>query len=232
MIFRKKKQKEVDDLKTLWLKHREEFLKIYANEIPQGDKLTLEKALVDLDGKVYYRFTGSSTIMPLERMGKMQDFLTMMSAGLDATELEALIDIANNELALALAGKKADVLKIGAVLNQIKERQSMILHDQLLWQFMAVQLVREDEPASQFVQKIHDEKIEALQLLYYKNDDYSFFHNPELKLLSDLLRSSQEDLQMLLMNSIREREILKKKISLLRGGKGLGKGKKTNAPTL
>jgi hypothetical protein len=230
MIFRKKKTKEVDDLKTLWQKHREEFLKFYANEVPQGEKVTMEKALVDLDGKVYYRFVGSSTIMPLERMGKMQDFLTMMSAGLDGNELEALIDIANNELAMALAGKKADVLKIGAVLNQIKERQSMILHDQLMWQFMAVQLVREDEPASQFVQKIHDEKIEALQLLYYKNDDYSFFQNPELRLLNDLLRSSQEDLQMLLMNSIREREVLKKKISLLRGGRELGKGKKTNAP--
>jgi hypothetical protein len=227
MIFKRKKPKEADNLKTLWLKHREEFLKIYAQEIPQGDKMTLEKALIDLDGKVYYRFTGSSTIMPLERMGKMQDFLTMMSAGLDTTELTSLIDIANNELAMALAGKKADVIKIGAVLNQIKERQTFILHDQLMWQFMAVQLVREDEPASQFVQKIHDEKIEALQLLYYHNDDYSFFHNPELRLLNGLLKCSQEDFQMLLMNSIREREILKKKITLLRGGKGLGKDKKT-----
>ncbi len=62
----------------------------------------------------------------------MQDFLTMMSAGLDAKELESLIDIANNELALAFVGKKADVSKIGVVLNQIKERQSMIVHDQLL----------------------------------------------------------------------------------------------------
>jgi hypothetical protein len=84
MIFKRKKPKEADNLKTLWLKHREEFLKIYAQEIPQGDKMTLEKALIDLDGKVYYRFTGSSTIMPLERMGKMQDFLTMMSAGLES----------------------------------------------------------------------------------------------------------------------------------------------------
>jgi len=219
--------KESNDIKDLWVKHREEFLKIYAKEIPQGDKLTMEKALVDLDGKVYYRFSGSSTIIPLERMGKMQDFLTMMSAGLDANELEALIDVANNELALAFAGKKADVTKIGVVLNQIKERQTMILHDQLMWQFMAVQLVREDEPATRFVQKIHDEKIEALQQLYYHNNDYSFFQSPELRLLNDLLRSSQEDLETYLVNSIRERDRLRMKISLLRGERGLGKGKKT-----
>lgn len=226
MIFKKKKP----DLKQMWKDHREELLKIYAAEIPQGDKLNMEKALVDLDGKVYYRFTGSSTIIPLERMGKMQDFLTMMSAGLDEKELSALIDVANDQLALALAGKKADVVKIGAVLSQIKERQQMILHDQLMWQFMAVQLIREDEPAAQFIQKIHDEKVEALQQLYYQHPDYAFFQTPELKLLNDMLRSSQQDWETLLVNSIRERERLKKMISLLRGEKGLGKGKKTIVP--
>lgn len=210
--------------------HREELLKLYAAEVPQGDKLTMEKALVDLDGKVYYRFTGSSTIIPLERMGKMQDFLTMMSAGLDEKELTALIDVANNELALAMAGKKADVIKIGAVLSQIKERQQMILHDQLMWQFMAVQLVREDEPAARFVQKIHDEKVEALQQLYYQHPDYAFFQTPELRLLNDLLKSSPQDWEILLLNSIRERDRLKKMISYFRGAKGSGKGKKTTEP--
>ena len=153
MIFRKKQP----DLKQIWKDHRDELLKLYAAEVPQGDKVSMDKALVDLDGKVYYRFTGSSTIIPLERMGKMQDFLTMMSAGLDEKELTALIDVANGELAMALAGKKADVIKIGAVLNQIKERQQMILHDQLMWQFMAVQLVREDEPPAKFIQKINQQ---------------------------------------------------------------------------
>ena len=227
MIFKKKQP----DLKQIWKDHRDELLKLYAAEVPQGDKLSMDKALVDLNGKVYYRFTGSSTIIPLERMGKMQDFLTMMSAGLDEKELSALIDVANNELALALNGKKADVVKIGAVLSQIKERQQMILHDQLMWQFMAVQLVREDEPAARFVQKIHDEKVEALQELYYAHPDFAFFQTPELRLLNDMLRSSQQDWEILLVNSIRERDRLKRMISYLRGAKGLGKDKKTTAPT-
>lgn len=226
MIFRKKQP----DLKQIWKDHREELLKLYAAEVPQGDKVSMEKALVDLDGKVYYRFTGSSTIIPLERMGKMQDFLTMMSAGLDEKELTALIDVANGELALALAGKKADVVKIGAVLSQIKERQQMILHDQLMWQFMAVQLVREDEPPARFVQKIHDEKIEALQLLYYQHPDYAFFQTPELRLLNELLRCSPQDWETLLVSSIRERDRLKRMISYLRGAKGSAAGKKTIAP--
>lgn len=226
MIFRKKQP----DLKQIWKDHREELLKLYAAEVPQGDKVSMEKALVDLDGKVYYRFTGSSTIIPLERMGKMQDFLTMMSAGLDEKELTALIDVANGELALALAGKKADVVKIGAVLSQIKERQQMILHDQLLWQFMAVQLIREDEPPSRFIQKIHDEKVEALQSLYWEKSDTSLFQNPELKMLNDMLKCSPEDWELLLVNSIRERHRLQKMISYLRGGKGSAAGKKTTAP--
>jgi len=226
MIFKKKQP----DLKSIWKENREELLKLYAAEVPQGDKLSMEKALVDLDGKVYYRFTGSSTIIPLERMGKMQDFLTMMSAGLDEKELTALIDVANGELAMALAGKKADVIKIGAVLNQIKERQQMILHDQLMWQFMAVQLVREDEPAAKFVQKIHDEKVEALQQLYYQHPDYAFFQTPELKLLNELLRCSPQDWETLLLSSIRERDRLKRMLSLFRGAKGLGSDKKITAP--
>lgn len=226
MIFRKKQL----DLKQIWKDHREELLKLYAAEVPQGEKVSMEKALVDLDGKVYYRFTGSSTIIPLERMGKMQDFLTMMSAGLDEKELTALIDVANGELALALAGKKADVVKIGAVLSQIKERQQMILHDQLMWQFMAVQLVREDEPAARFVQKIHDEKVEALQQLYYQHPDYAFFQTPELRLLNELLRCSPQDWETLLVSSIRERDRLKRMISYLRGAKGSAAAKKTIAP--
>jgi hypothetical protein len=185
---------------------------------------------VDLDGKVYYRFTGSSTIIPLERMGKMQDFLTMMSAGLDEKELTALIDVANGELAMALAGKKADVIKIGAVLNQIKERQQMILHDQLLWQFMAVQLVREDEPAAKFVQKIHDEKVEALQKLYWEKSDTNLFTMPELKMLSDMLKCSPGDWELLLVNSVRERSKLKRMISLLRGANAFDSEGKMSAP--
>lgn len=227
MIFKKKQP----DLKAIWKENREELLKLYAAEVPQGDKLSMEKALVDLDGKVYYRFTGSSTIIPLERMGKMQDFLTMMSAGLDEKELTALIDVANGELALALAGKKADVIKIGAVLNQIKERQQMILHDQLMWQFMAVQLVREDEPAAKFVQKIHDEKVEALQKIYWEKNDTSLFTSPELKMLNDMLKCSPEDWEPLLVNSVRERVRLKKMISFLRGANAFETEGKMNAPT-
>ena len=227
MIFKKKQP----DLKAIWKEHREELLKLYAAEVPQGDKLSMEKALVDLDGKVYYRFTGSSTIIPLERMGKMQDFLTMMSAGLDEKELTALIDVANGELALALAGKKADVIKIGAVLNQIKERQQMILHDQLMWQFMAVQLVREDEPAAKFVQKIHDEKVEALQKIYWEKNDTTLFTSPELKMLNDMLKCSPEDWEPLLVNSVRERVRLKKMISFLRGANAFETEGKMNAPT-
>jgi len=226
MIFKKKQP----DLKAIWKEHREELLKLYAAEVPQGDKISMEKALVDLDGKVYYRFTGSSTIIPLERMGKMQDFLTMMSAGLDEKELTALIDVANGELALALAGKKADVVKIGAVLNQIKERQQMILHDQLLWQFMAVQLVREDEPAAKFVQKIHDEKVEALQKLYWEKSDTSLFTMPELKMLNDMLKCSPDDWELLLVNSVRERSKLKRMISLLRGANEFDNAGKMSAP--
>lgn len=226
MIFRKKQP----DLKQIWKDHRDELLKLYAAEVPQGDKVSMDKALVDLDGKVYYRFTGSSTIIPLERMGKMQDFLTMMSAGLDEKELTALIDVANGELAMALAGKKADVVKIGAVLNQIKERQQMILHDQLLWQFMAVQLVREDEPAAKFVQKIHDEKVEALQKLYWEKSDTNLFTMPELKMLSDMLKCSPGDWELLLVNSVRERSKLKRMISLLRGANAFDSEGKMSAP--
>lgn len=226
MIFKKKQP----DLKAIWKEHRDELLKLYAAEVPQGDKVSMDKALVDLDGKVYYRFTGSSTIIPLERMGKMQDFLTMMSAGLDEKELTALIDVANGELALALAGKKADVVKIGAVLNQIKERQQMILHDQLMWQFMAVQLVREDEPPAKFVQKIHDEKVEALQRLYWEKNDISLFTSPELKMLNDMLKCSPEDWEPLLVNSVRERSRLKRMISYLRGGNAFVQEERMNAP--
>ena len=91
-------------------------------------------------------------------------------------------------------------------------------------------MIREDEPPSRFIQKIHDEKVEALQSLYWEKSDTSLFQNPELKMLNDMLKCSPEDWELLLVNSIRERHRLQKMISYLRGGKGSAAGKKTTVP--
>jgi len=99
-----------------------------------------------------------------------------------------------------------------------------------MWQFMAVQLVREDEPPARFIQKIHDEKVEALQQLYYQHPDYAFFQTPELRLLNELLKCSPQDWETLLVSSIRERDRLKKMLSYLRGAKGSASDKKTTVP--
>jgi len=92
-------------------------------------------------------------------------------------------------------------------------------------------LVREDEPAAKFVQKIHDEKVEALQKIYWEKNDTTLFTSPELKMLNDMLKCSPEDWEPLLVNSVRERVRLKKMISFLRGANAFETEGKMNAPT-
>lgn len=197
--------------------NKQEVLKWYAKTQGQGDKITLDKAFVDLDGKQYYRFSPALSELPMERIGKMQDFLLMMGTGLDEEELNSLMDVCEEQLALAMSGGKCKFSIIGAAFNEIRNRQNMLLHHKLLYQYMAVQFVREDEPKNHFVPHIQNEKVKAMEALVHHNGDYNFFLMPELKAVSVWLASTPEEWETHYQSSIREIDRLKRKAELLRG---------------
>lgn len=172
-----------------------------------------ELVFADQNGKRYYRVTGE--MQPLERIGKAQDFLTMMASGLTDEELGMLIAVIDNELAKGMAGQKVEFKKMGAALSEISTRKNMILHSELLYNFLAVHYIREDEPANEWIESIHYEKVRQFKKENKGNSTYFFFQVPELKLINGLLRASESEWNEFWQDSLTEQERLKRKVSYL-----------------
>ena len=85
-------------------------------------------------------------------------------------ELDILLDEAEKALMTCMIDKKG-FAKIGFILTQIRERKTMVIHTELLYNFLAVQVIRQDEQAEHFNNAIHLEKIERLFSLLVNIED-------------------------------------------------------------
>lgn len=180
------------DLKKIYQEHKQEILKLYhADQAP--DKPEMEKAYVDSNGVTYYQFQNYQQIPP-DRLGKMQDFMSLMSLAIDNSELKKLFDLVRNEAALAYAGKPHELAKVlGMVLSEVDDRSQMLMHPRLLWNFIAVQYVREDENPAVFNQIIHDQKFEQFQKDHENMSTYFFFQTKALKQVNSFLNFTQTE---------------------------------------
>lgn len=159
----------------------------------------LTHQFTDDDGNAYYSFP-KEVELPISRMGKLQEYLMWMAKGVSKEEYIKAIDYAETALINGLSDKKG-VAKIGFVLHELKDRCNMVIHDELFYNIIAVQLIRDDESPSEFNNEIHIQKVEAFKKMD-KKDDCFFLHIQELlgqlgltnitkKNLDELLRESQ-----------------------------------------
>lgn len=151
----------------------------------------LELCFTDSKGKKYYKFPEDMSL-PLERFGKLQEYMMWMSAGLTSNELDLLLDEADKALTEGLTQKK-NASKIGFIISQIRDRKSMVIHTELLYNFMAVQTVREDESAEVVNNAIHLEKVDQFKEETKSGKTYFFFHSLGLKKLNDLFNMSEAE---------------------------------------
>lgn len=217
-------------LSFIWKHYKKKFLALHHEDLCRESKYSLEWAHTDSKGRTYRRFTKAD--LPLERVGKMQDFMDMMSSGLSESELDDLMTVADNELALAFAGKKANMSKVGWVFTEIRDRRNTVLHADLLYNFLAVQYIRDDEPVNEFVDWIHREKVAQFKEDNKDSSTYFFFQVPELKLVNDFLKFTESEWNEHWQNFQKEQEIQKKKIALLPSVRASSKGTRTPAPTV
>lgn len=204
--------------KRLWECFGEGLTRYYVSSQNNPTQLSeLEYRFTDSNGKKYYGFT-SKMGLPLSRFGRLQDFLSVLSRNIDGTTLRDLIEIAEKEIEKGVQriseNKNAGLVKIGAILYEIKERESKIKSVQLLYNVAAVQLVREDENPDVFNEKIHQEKVEQI-LREEDNENFFFFRLPELKKLFDSLTMSKEEWRAYLRESTKELNILQEKKKIL-----------------
>jgi hypothetical protein len=187
--------KQTPDLKKLWEENKEFFLKqMHLDQAKYPDKKGMIHAFIDSKGQSYYRIQSGTLAPPFERVAKAQDYLVMMSRGLDDSEIDMLIEAAHSELALAFANKpnKAPIV-VGSVFKAMQERKNMLLHIDLYYEYFALWVIREDEEVGSFNQEIHDQKVKQFKEDNRGKNSFFFFQIPELKAVNELLKSSESE---------------------------------------
>jgi hypothetical protein len=166
--------------------------------------------------------------LPIERFGKAQEFVMWMSAGLTASELQGLVQVAKKEVELMVDGKVKNWVKVGAVLNEIEMRSNLVMHTDLLYQFVAVHYIREDEPIDQFIENIQDDKVEAFQKMVRQGGAYGFFSRlPELANVNKSMNLSPEEWEEYYHASKMEIKRLQKMTEYLKSERKFEQDKKT-----
>jgi len=127
----------------------------------------------DLAGNSYYKFPKEMGL-PMVRLGKLHGYIKYLSAGVSGAELETLVAQADKALSEGIkSGKNA--AKIGFILTELVERKGLIVHDELFYNIIAVQIIRHDESPTVFNNDIHLEKVKEFRRLNEEND--TFFLN-------------------------------------------------------
>ena len=188
-------------IERYWLKriNKKMSIKLSVNNLTQS--------FIDMDGNAYYSFP-KEIEMPISRMAKMQEYLMWLAKGISKDEYIKAIDYAEGALIAGLKDSKG-VAKIGFVLHELKDRCNMVVHDELFYNIIAIQLIRHDESPSEFNNEIHLQKVEAFKKLD-KQDDGFFLNIQELLNQLGLTNITRESLQDLLKESRVVREAIER----------------------
>lgn len=166
---------------ALYAEFKARFMKEIDDRKPLSTK-DLEFAFIANDEKKYYHFTNHE-LMPLERFAVKKKLLSWMAISLDSNEFDSLIETGKAALNEGLkTGKGA--AKIGFILTEMEARRGkMVIHTELLYQFIALHYVREDEPADTYSDIIQMEKVEVFKKEVAEKGSSFFLTKKELKTL-------------------------------------------------
>lgn len=168
-------------IKWIWKIWKKKLIAYYVSAENAPLQLTeLEYAFTDLNAKKYYRYTRPVN-MSIDRVGKLQEYMIWMSRALTGEQLDELFNLMLKHIDEGIKfGDNA--AKVASIAYEIKLRKESIFPVSLLYNYLAVQYVREDENPQTFNEKIHDEKVEQFSKEHQTNSSF-FFRAPELTTL-------------------------------------------------
>lgn len=181
------------DPEDYYEKRRAGILKIFYQEQAKikFDRKSLEHRYTDAGGHTYSGFPDSLGL-PIERFGKMKFYLMWMVSGISPKELNDLLDRADDALGNGISDLK-NAAMIGKIHEEIRGRERLTIHTELLYNFLAVQWCRDDENPLIYNNQIQLEKVEAFKKETASGNTYFFFQQKELKMLSNLFKMSEDE---------------------------------------
>jgi len=162
----------------------------------------------DKKGRKYYTF--ASGTMPFVRYQQQREFHRWLQIGQSEAEYLGLIDHGAASLTKGVKG----LTTVSKVMNELKFRVNTI-RPQLVYQMMAVSIVREDENPLGFHKEIQDEKVEMIEKDMTEDMQFFFALKPLMPLLSKPPHTKQK-FQNILRN-LDQVEISRQRIDLMLG---------------
>jgi hypothetical protein len=199
--------------KWFFNKYEKEFF-AYLNK-KNSVKITkdnLALSFFDLDGNAYYKFP-KELELPITRTAKVQEYLMWLSKGISPDEYLKALDVADKALTEGLLNKKGGA-KIGFILEELKDRCKMVIHDELFYNIIAAQIIRQDESITEFNNEIHLQKVAAFKELDQTNDTF-FLNIQEYLEVFGLLSITKIQYEALLNESRIVRQSLEKMLNTL-----------------
>lgn len=195
------------------------FLNIFKSKAKPKDFINVELVHTDSNGLRYYEFN-DPLLMPTLRYLKLQKFVNIWNMGLSNTELNKLIEIAEQAIedgvAKIASGKRINLLKIASALSEIKNRQTQIRYFELFADIMAVSFIRSDEVYEAFDKTIHLDKKQYIMDVAKKKEQF-FLSTNTFKRLSGSAIISSGDFQRFLEISEEIEATNREKLAYLNG---------------
>lgn len=178
-------------------------------------KLTKDNLVLSFygdEGEGYYKFP-KEVELPMVRNAKLQEYLMWLAKGVSQEEYIKAIEYAETGLEGGIKDGKG-LAKIGFILHELKDRCKMVIHDELFYNIIAVQLIRADEDPTSFNNEIQMQKVEAFKRLD-KQDDAFFLNIQEFLGQLNLSNITKDQYEKLLKESRIVREAMEKMLSSL-----------------
>ena len=194
------------NIEDVYKKHKADLMKLIGQESKPITHAELVKRFIGEDGKQYYGFNPDMAL-PLERIGQLRFYMQLLAKGLTAEEDEAIDNEIERVLTDGLKNNKG-AAQIGALIMERKKRRSMIIHTELFYNYLACQLIREDESPEYFDKDIQLQKVAQFKEEVKKKGSYNFFQVPEFTKLNGYLKLSESEWETYWQDSVLQQETL------------------------
>jgi hypothetical protein len=176
--------------------------------------ITLEFAFLSSDGSKMYIWNDKKAL-PLERLSEMLKIQEFISSGVDGETLELYLNEAELLISKGLSDPKV-AAQLAALFQTLKMRKTAFPHKDLLLNYAAIWLIREDEDPFKYDELIHKEKVRAFEKDCREMGSYFFFAMTGLGYISRWLSVSELQLNQLLIQAEESRHQMQEMLNFIR----------------